>query len=117
LDRALLAETSKSLMINHLRIVPKTETDLSIPIRDVHGLVIANLRWDLQSPGMTALKRALPPIAAAMIVAIMLTMLIARQGARSIDELSRLALIDSLSELPNRRALRAELKRRLTGPQ
>ena len=112
LDRALLAETSKSLMISHLRAVPNAEGDISIPVSDVHGRVVAYLRWDLQSPGMTALKRALPPIFVAMIVAIVLTMLITRQGARSIDELSRLALIDSLSELPNRRALRAELKRR-----
>jgi diguanylate cyclase (GGDEF)-like protein len=114
IDKALLDETAKSLMIEDLHLAPrKSPGDTAIALHDVHGHFAAWLDWQAASPGMVALKRALPSIAMALAAAILLTALIARQGARSVNELARQALMDSLSDLPNRRALRQELARRL----
>jgi diguanylate cyclase (GGDEF)-like protein len=115
IDSALLQATERNLAIKGVRIIPAQEKGAAILIRDVGGRVIGGLGWDPSNPGLVALRRALPPIAFALLSAILLTVLIARQGARSIRELERQALVDSLSDLPNRRALRQELQRRLSG--
>ena len=112
IDPALLAETAAGLLIEKLHL-GSGQADAGIVLHDVHGRPIAGLEWQAANPGLLALKRVLPPIAATLVLAILLTALIARQGARSVNDLARQALVDGLSDLPNLRALRQELSRRL----
>jgi diguanylate cyclase (GGDEF)-like protein len=112
IDSALLAQTAAGLMIDKLRLGSGGGV-AGIILYDVHGRPIAGLEWSAANPGVLALKRVLPPVAATLALAILLTALIARQGARSVNDLARQALVDGLSDLPNLRALRQELARRL----
>ncbi len=113
LDNALLARIGRELVIDGLHVAPAANAPEVVPVRDFSGRPIAWLQWKPANPGMTALRRALPPIGVAMLAAILLTVMIGRQSARAVNELARQALVDSLSNLPNRRALRQGLTRRM----
>jgi diguanylate cyclase (GGDEF)-like protein len=113
IDQPFLDRTAQGLMINDLHLSRGGTGEISIPLRDTFGHIISRLAWPATDPGMLALKRVLPGVVLALAAAILLTMLIARQGFRSVNELARQALVDGLSDLPNLRALRLELARRL----
>jgi|KBSSwiStaDraftv2_1062776.scaffolds.fasta_scaffold39178_2 diguanylate cyclase (GGDEF)-like protein len=117
LDSNLLSKTAANLLIEGIRLAPQPAQKASLAVRDINGNAIAWINWTPSNPGMVALRRSVPPIAVAMVLAIVLTVLIARQGARSVNALARQALTDTLCELPNRRALRNELQKRLTADQ
>lgn len=113
LDPALLGRMGGDLVIHDLRIISDREASPRLAVKGLHGNPIAWLTWSSDNPGVTALRRALPPIGAAMIAALVLTLMIGRQSLRSVNDLARQAMVDSLSGLPNRRALRRELRRRI----
>lgn len=82
-------------------------------IRDAAGKPVLTLSWVAESPGAAAVWRALPWILAASLFHVTVGIFISNYGRRSIRELANQALIDSLSKLPNRRALRGRLTERL----
>lgn len=84
-----------------------------VTIRDAAERPIASLHWAPTRVGATGLERALPWITIAAIVHIAAGVWIARRALRSVARLAQQALVDSLSSLPNRRALRRELERRI----
>lgn len=113
LDGNLLRKTGRILNVNDLHISARPGAGMEVPVIDVEGKPLAWLIWTPANPGMTALRRSLPLIGAAMLGALLLSLVVAHQSARSVAELARQAMIDNLSGLPNRRALRGELSRRL----
>jgi diguanylate cyclase (GGDEF)-like protein len=115
IDSNLLAATANRLLIDDLRLARGKPSGSAIALSDVNGSDVTWLQWQEARPGLIALRHVLPLIALALATAILLTLLIAWQGARSIRDLARQALMDGLSDLPNRRALRQELSRRLGG--
>lgn len=113
LDSTLLERMGRSLSVRDLKLVPSDGDGLHMPVTDLHNRTIAWLVWSPGTPGKTALKRAMPVIGIALTLAIILSAIMAFQAGRSVTALARQALLDSLSGLPNRRALRHELTRRL----
>ncbi len=92
----------------------KAGTDrIEIPLKDASGETIGALSWQQARPGYKALLRTLPLIAVAMLMFLGIAGFVGRQGLRSIERLATLAMVDSLSGLPNRRAIRREMEQRL----
>ncbi len=68
-----------------------------------------SLYWEPFIPGKIAFQQALPFLAIGFLAIMGVIFLLARFGMEAINEVNRMALVDPLSELPNRRALRSEL--------
>lgn len=113
IDNALLERLGRSLVINDLRISRFDDGGLGLPLVDVHGKAIAWFVWTPGDPGYVALRRSLPLTGLVLVLALSLSAIMIFQAARFVSRLARQALLDSLSGLPNLRALRRELARRL----
>jgi diguanylate cyclase (GGDEF)-like protein len=107
------SEIGKALLLNQPAIVSETRGAISVPLIDAAGVPVGALSWEPSRPGVEALKRALPWIVAGILMHLIIAILVSRQAIASVRQLFRQALIDSLSNLPNRRALRRELAARL----
>jgi diguanylate cyclase (GGDEF)-like protein len=82
-------------------------------LRDIDGRDVATLRWHPSLPGNRAIARSTPFILMALLTGLLAGILLLRSGYASVSEINRIALLDSLSELPNRRALRRLTRRAL----
>ncbi len=82
-------------------------------LRDVSGRDVGTLRWRPTLPGHRAISRSLPFIMMALLTGLLAGILLLRRGYETVSEINRYALLDSLSELPNRRALRRLTRRAL----
>jgi diguanylate cyclase (GGDEF)-like protein len=92
---------------------PVAPGENSILIRDAVGAPLASVSWSGSGLGATALKAAMPWIVLAILGHLVVAFLIGRRAFARVSALAREALMDSLSKLPNRRALRRELSSRL----
>ncbi len=86
-------------------------------LRDVRGHAIATLRWEANAPANRAIVRSLPFMAAALLVAFMASALLLQRSYAAIAHINRIASLDSLSDLPNRRTLRHLMRRALKQEQ
>lgn len=103
----------RSLLLNDMKLSSRAVGAASIAVRDTAAKPVANLSWRPAHPGKKALERSLPWIAVVTFLYLVIGALIGRQTLRSVAKLADEAMVDSLSNLPNRRALRRELDRRL----
>ncbi len=78
-------------------------------LTDVAGQHIGFLTWIPNRPGMRILGRSLPWILLGIFLHLAIIALLIRNGYFALNDIGRKAYIDSLSELPNRRALRDAL--------
>lgn len=114
LDADSAAAIANTLQVSGVAFGPVApETAESMVIRDASRTPIASIRWDADSVGRTGLAKALPWILLAMILHIVAAIVVTRRALGRVSALAREALLDSLSKLPNRRALRRELTKRL----
>jgi diguanylate cyclase (GGDEF)-like protein len=77
----------------------------AVPLKDMHGHIVGNLKWENNRPGIAGLTRAVPTIAMALSAAILLTIFVLSLAVSGVKRLEFQALHDGLSKLPNRRAL------------
>jgi diguanylate cyclase (GGDEF)-like protein len=103
----------RSLLLDDMKLSDRPAGEASIEVRDTAAKPVANLGWTPTRPGIKALERALPWIAIASFLHLVIGLLVGRRVLRSIAKLAEEAMVDSLSNLPNRRALRKELDHRL----
>lgn len=109
LDAVKLTELSTQMKIDNVRLVSPQSTLTMLPVRDPKGTIVATLGWHSSSEGFAGLWSALPVILFAAIFHILFAVTIVSRAYLSVKQLQSEAMIDSLSNLPNRRALRARL--------
>jgi diguanylate cyclase (GGDEF)-like protein len=83
------------------------------PLLNINSQPIATLHWQPNAPANRAIVRSLPVMAAALLIAILASIMLLRRSYTAIAHINRVASLDSLSELPNRRALRRITQRAL----
>jgi diguanylate cyclase (GGDEF)-like protein len=77
----------------------------------VNGVPVASLRWEPSAPASRAIYRSLPFMIAGLLLAILAGGWLLRRSYKSVAQINRIASLDSLSLLPNRRTLREMVKR------
>ena len=112
-DQSAADLIDRSLLLDDMKLSDKPLGQAAIVVRDTAARPIANLSWTPARPGNTAIERVLPWIAIAAVLHILIGVFFGRQALRSDAKLADGAMVDSLSNLPNRRAVRRELDRRL----
>jgi diguanylate cyclase (GGDEF)-like protein len=114
LSDSVVAALSKRTGLADLRLAPVAQTDSNWPrIHDPMRGHVAAMVWTPSRPGARALDAVMPKIIFAFLVALVLAGLVSRQWLKLIREFRNEALTDSLSGLPNRRALRTDLQARI----
>lgn len=103
----------RALLLEDMELSNKPVGDAGVAVRDAGGQSIATLNWSPARPGIQALRRVLPWILIGAFIHLAIGVLLSRKLLRAMSKLSDQALVDSLSNLPNRRALRRELDIRL----
>ena len=112
-EQASADAIGRSLFLENMALSRKAVSNAGIAVHDTTGQAVAALNWTPAHPGVKALGRALPWIALGALIHLMIGILVSRQALRSVRKLAEQAFVDSLSKLPNRRALRQELEKRL----
>ncbi len=103
----------RNLLLDNMVLSDRPVRQTGIAVRDAAGNPIASLNWKPTRTGFKALQLALPWIAIAAALHLLIGILVSRRALRSVATLAEQALMDSLSNLPNRRALRRDLDHRL----
>ena len=85
----------------------------SIAMTGPEGEILATLGWTVVEPGRAAFWSAFPYFFALAIMHLLFALLVAHRGLRHLAQLHRDTLVDSLTELPNRRSFRADFTARL----
>ena len=106
----MVATLGKGITLDDLRFAAPGLTPGTQAIRDVTGKAIGHLVWTPNRPGDAALSRPLPVILIGFFVHIVMVVLLVVRGFTALSDLGRQALVDSLSTLPNRRALKRSLE-------
>lgn len=106
---AMLSRISDRLVVDKLHLASQP-TNSSITLRDPLGTPVGHLAWQAALPGNQALWRSMPFFGLAFIAGILAIALLMTRTMAAMQELNRIALIDSLSGLPNRRALRQSMR-------
>ena len=83
-----------------------------VPLKDDRGKTVAIATWDPPYSGVVALGRAMPVIIVAALIYLIVAAVAFSRGYASLEQLGWQVMVDSLSRLPNRRALRLEMIRR-----
>ena len=109
IDEKRLKLLGENLGLTGLSFEPREDAD-KIMIKLASAENVA-LYWQPFIPGNIALKQAFPLLAIGFFAILGAIGLLARFGMEAVNEVNRMALIDPLSQLPNRRALRAEMER------
>lgn len=111
LSSGILAQISRDLVVENLHLHQRpVQTEDLVALNNVMGEAVGFLTWRPAMPGYQALNRSMPFFLLALIAgALAISLLITRTMA-AMQDLNRIALIDSLSGLPNRRALRHAMK-------
>lgn len=103
----------RNLVLENMVLSNRPTNDAGFAVRDAAAKPIASLNWKPSQTGMKALERALPWIAIGAALHLLVGIFVSRRAMRSVATLAEQALMDSLSSLPNRRALRRDLDHRL----
>ena len=103
----------RNLLLENMALSNRPPNKTGIIVRDAAGNPIASLNWKPTRIGFKALHLTLPWIAIAAALHLLIGILVSRRALRSVATLAEQALMDSLSNLPNRRALRRDLDHRL----
>ncbi len=110
LSDELLDQVASSLVLDRVHLHPSGD-DHGISLTDVAGVEIGRLHWESTPPGQLSLARSAPFMAAALLAALIAAGFLLRRSYFQVNELNRVALLDPLSDLPNRRALRNAMHR------
>jgi diguanylate cyclase (GGDEF)-like protein len=105
-------------LISDLRLAPSFAApslsgNTGIILYDAAQQPVGSLIWTPRTPGFAALLQSLPLFVGAALAHLILALLMIRHGISALKALNHQALIDSLSDLPNRRGLKLRLAARL----
>lgn len=118
MDEAAIDGMSKIATVPGLQMsMQRPNGDALALIRGADGKPLAALTWTGGTSGLIALRTSLPYIVAALLLGALLASLVLREWYALMRQFHEEARTDSLSGLPNRRALRAELAERLASNQ
>jgi diguanylate cyclase (GGDEF)-like protein len=105
-DPALVKTMGADMGIPGLRLGNTHADRPTITLRDSVGGALGQLSWNPPNAGNIAAWRSLPTMAAGSLLFFVILSMVGRSGYFMIRGLSEQALTDSLSHMPNRRALR-----------
>ncbi len=115
LKKHLSAEAIKSIAQQYnvpgLRYHTRPPNKDSFPLTDGSGAVLGYLSWDAPTSGLSAAKNSLPVLIVGGLLFFAALSFGARMGLMLLNSLSAQAYTDSLSGMPNRRALRSAIRR------
>lgn len=103
---------SRALQLPNVRFQPQPGRDPFVALRDDEGRPVGVVTWNPPYSGTVALGRALPVIIVAALIYLIVAAVSLNKGYASLRLLGWQVMADSLSRLPNRRALRWEMIRR-----
>lgn len=103
---------SKTLQLSDVRFLPRPGRRPFVALRDDEGRPVGVVTWKPPYSGAVALGRAMPVILVAALVYLIVAAVSLSRGYASLRQLGWQVMADSLSRLPNRRALRWEMIRR-----
>jgi diguanylate cyclase (GGDEF)-like protein len=95
------------------QLLVRDENSVRAALQSVSGVTIASLRWQPSAPANRAINRLLPFMIAGLLITIALGAWLLRRSYQAVADINRIASLDSLSELPNRRSLRQMVRRAL----
>ncbi|MBN9143648.1 MULTISPECIES: putative bifunctional diguanylate cyclase/phosphodiesterase [unclassified Novosphingobium] len=111
-DRSVLSIFGVGKLVNNFRVTIDLRADDNtavLPLQDLSGKVVAGLAWDRRNPGSDLLVRLMWPMAAMLLLLLLLGISLARQTHRyarglilSEARARHLAFHDTLTQLPNR---------------
>jgi diguanylate cyclase (GGDEF)-like protein len=109
LESTVLNDISNQLVLKGLRF-SEEQTANSAAIVDPSKRIIGWMHWTPNQPGDKAIARSWPIMTGGVLLCLFVVGALARFGFRAITEINRSAFVDSLSQLPNRRSLKAGLR-------
>jgi diguanylate cyclase (GGDEF)-like protein len=113
LSNDLIASLGESSLIADLGPTTASAEGARLALKDASGKAVGTLGWTPRASGFKAIERVLPLLIAGLIAHLALAFFLILQGIGAVRKLGQQALIDSLSELPNRRGLKRKLETRL----
>lgn len=102
---------SRTLQLRNVRFQAVVGDAPHVTIRNAEGRAMGFLAWDPPYSGTVALGRAMPVIIVAALVHLVVAAVSLGRGYASLRQLGWQVMADSLSRLPNRRALRWDMVR------
>jgi diguanylate cyclase (GGDEF)-like protein len=109
----LLKTIGEEHWIYSLRAGYPRSDEISTVLKDAAGDPAITLSWRPFHPGRAALMDSLPWLLSGVILFLIAAIFLLRQGLHLLSELNSSAMTDSLSQLPNRRALHRDIELQL----
>ena len=103
---------SRTLQLSNVRFQLQPGRDPFVALRNDEGRPVGVVTWSPPSLGLVALGRAMPVIIVAALIYLIVAAVSIGRGYASLRQLGWQVMADSLSRLPNLRALRWEMIRR-----
>ncbi len=113
IDQHGIAAIGAELGITGMSFATNRPVGPAITLRNANGANIGYLSWNAPTSGVLAVRQSIPVLAAGTFLFFLVLALTARFGFALLGQLSDQALTDSLSGLPNRRALRRAIGARI----
>jgi diguanylate cyclase (GGDEF)-like protein len=106
----LLKTIGEEHWIYGLRPGHPSSDEISTVLKDAAGDEVITLSWRPFHPGRAALTDSLPWLLTGVLLFLLAAVFLLRQGLQVLNELNISAMVDSLSQLPNRRALHRDIE-------
>lgn len=105
-------QIGRALQLGNVRFTGVQKRGPFVPLKDDTGKAVGSVTWEPPYSGVVALGRAMPVIIVAALIYLIVAAVAFSRGYASLQQLGWQVMVDSLSRLPNRRALRWEMIRR-----
>jgi diguanylate cyclase (GGDEF)-like protein len=113
LDPQMLQRIGAAVPADDLRLNSPDNPVEAQTLRTIDGVAIGQLGWTPNRPGTWSLSRILPLVLMGAFVHFFIAFALVRKGMLELRDLGQQALVDSLSDLPNRRSLKKVLVTKL----
>ncbi len=110
IDQKLVSAMGGDMGISGLTLGGNPGQRPTINLKDDAGTALGHLSWNRPNAGLIAARQSLPFLLAGSLLFFAVLIGIGRFGGRILRRLHEQALTDSLSRMPNRRALRREIQ-------
>jgi diguanylate cyclase (GGDEF)-like protein len=109
LPQSVISALASDYNVSGLRFQQWSDGKNSVPVKGPDDAILGYLAWDAPSAGFTSAQNALPVLLIGSLLFFIALSRGARMGSDLIRSLSDQAFTDSLSGMPNRRALKSAL--------
>lgn len=114
LSDAVIDSIAMQYNVSGLRYQTRRVGEDSVPVTDGRGEILGYLSWAAPTAGFAAARNSLPVLLIGSLLFFIALSFGARLGLQLLNSLSEQAYTDSLSGMPNRRALRAAIREEQT---